>query len=431
MPRLGAPPPSRVRDELARFGASVAELDDRSIVHLVPPIGRGGWWVHERGGALLMSRWRAGAIARVTELWVGAQRVPAWTAAGGPRTMRAAARLAGTVDRARTAAHQLRRPPSAPSAASAQAVTGTVPAVLAVTARCARDGLSDTERAVADAWLPAGTRLLDIGCGAGREAFGFAARGVEVVGIDVCPALLEAARATASALGVDVAFERCSMLDVAGAGLGAFDVVYVASDVYRSIPGRANRVAAIDACRSVLRPGGRVVLSAPVTEGRRDAGWRASLRRLAGHAPGDRWVRSQARAEAPWLYQHLFASAAEVDAELLDAGFRPETRLGPFAIARRPRLAAETAFAIADGVVAEAVADGVLVVDVARGEAFRLNASGRAVWEAVAAGQSLGAIAARLQQAGAPPARAFDDATGAVTALIDARLLRPIEDGAR
>jgi SAM-dependent methyltransferase len=51
--------------------------------------------------------------------------------------------------------------------------------------------------------IPAGTRVLEYGCGTGSAAFDLAARGVDVLGIDISPVAIEVARATAEALGVD------------------------------------------------------------------------------------------------------------------------------------------------------------------------------------------------------------------------------------
>ena len=50
--------------------------------------------------------------------------------------------------------------------------------------------------------FPAGSRVLDLGCGAGEDAVRLARRGVEVDGIDVSPAMVELARERARAEGL-------------------------------------------------------------------------------------------------------------------------------------------------------------------------------------------------------------------------------------
>jgi len=51
------------------------------------------------------------------------------------------------------------------------------------------------EARLVDAMLPRGARVLDAGCGPGRVGAELAARGHDVVGVDVDPALIEAAKA--------------------------------------------------------------------------------------------------------------------------------------------------------------------------------------------------------------------------------------------
>jgi cyclopropane fatty-acyl-phospholipid synthase-like methyltransferase len=60
-------------------------------------------------------------------------------------------------------------------------------------------------RAVANAGLVAGP-VLDAGCGTGENALFFAARGFEVVGVDAVEAAIQAARAKATARGLDAEF---------------------------------------------------------------------------------------------------------------------------------------------------------------------------------------------------------------------------------
>lgn len=51
---------------------------------------------------------------------------------------------------------------------------------------------------------PAGSRVLDVGCGTGRHAIEFARRGFQVTGIDLSEGMLAVAKSKADALGVEV-----------------------------------------------------------------------------------------------------------------------------------------------------------------------------------------------------------------------------------
>ncbi|MDE3238334.1 MAG: magnesium protoporphyrin IX methyltransferase [Paracoccaceae bacterium] len=84
----------------------------------------------------------------------------------------------------------------------------------------------DRMRALMLSRLPAdlnGARVLDAGCGAGQTSVELAARGAEVVAVDIAPNLLEvAARRTPAALAPRITFRPGDMLDE---GLGRFDYV--------------------------------------------------------------------------------------------------------------------------------------------------------------------------------------------------------------
>jgi magnesium-protoporphyrin O-methyltransferase len=84
----------------------------------------------------------------------------------------------------------------------------------------------DRMRATMLARLPAdlrGARVLDAGCGTGAMSAELAARGAEVVGVDIAPALIAIAEARLpEALRPRVTFRAGDMLDP---GLGRFDAV--------------------------------------------------------------------------------------------------------------------------------------------------------------------------------------------------------------
>jgi len=109
----------------------------------------------------------------------------------------------------------------------------------------------ETMRATLLAWLPddlTGARILDAGCGTGAFAVAAAARGAEVMAIDLSPTLVGLARERAEAHRGPghVTFRSGDMLDP---GLGTFDHVvamdslihYRAPDVARALSGLSER----------------------------------------------------------------------------------------------------------------------------------------------------------------------------------------------
>ena len=103
--------------------------------------------------------------------------------------------------------------------------------------------------------IPPGSRMLDVGCGAGQTAIPAARAGVQVTGVDIATNLIEQARARASAEGVTVQFdegdaEQLPYLDA------SFDVVV--SLIGAMFAPRPERVAS-ELIR-ICRPGGRTIM---------------------------------------------------------------------------------------------------------------------------------------------------------------------------
>ena len=94
--------------------------------------------------------------------------------------------------------------------------------------------------------------VLDAGCGTGRVAAELVRRGVEAVGIDRDPSMIDAARRLAPGV-------RFEVLDVTEADLGErFELVVMAGNVPLFTP-EGTQDALVAGCARHLQPGGRLV----------------------------------------------------------------------------------------------------------------------------------------------------------------------------
>jgi SAM-dependent methyltransferase len=207
------------------------------------------------------------------------------------------------------------------------------------------EGLLEEERIVMERHLRPGDRILNVGCGAGREAIGFAKLGFQVTGVDASPGMVEKASRHPYVLSGDA---NIHFVCVSGSEIrfpeGSFRAVYITPGFFQWVPGRSNRVAFLERCRKFVGPGGLVIFSqTPRTPpGRRERLLVNGLRRLTrlmfgDHTPepGDRWDRYSESPEnwTPMLFTHAYYDESEICEEIQAAGLQVIDRVSTFFIA--------------------------------------------------------------------------------------------------
>lgn len=115
------------------------------------------------------------------------------------------------------------------------------------------------------ALLPRGGRVLDAGCGSGRDALAFREMGFDVTAIEAAPKLAALARAHTGLLVEVMTFDQVAWRD-------RFDGIWACASLLHVA--RAELPVVLERLRDALRPGGAFYMSFKYGTAERDAGTR-------------------------------------------------------------------------------------------------------------------------------------------------------------
>lgn len=145
-------------------------------------------------------------------------------------------------------------------------------------------GLYTAEAKLINRYFKAFGTILDIGCGAGREAFALAKLGFSVTGIDITPAMLTQAETASKAFDIKV---KLKLGDVRNLEFEdeAFDSAIMVSRLIQHIPTRKARIQALKEINRVLKNDGVLIItSGKIFPGPSYLLWRAATKAI-GKAP--------------------------------------------------------------------------------------------------------------------------------------------------
>lgn len=214
-----------------------------------------------------------------------------------------------------------------------------------------RERIVASERFYVEEARRSGGRVLEMACGSGRLTVPIAQNGVEVLGADLSPAMLEAARAKGSAAGVRVPFVQADMrsFDLPE----KFSAILIAGNSLLHLLTTRDLQQCLTCVRRHLAPGGRLIFDVSNPSPRllaREAGPRYPLFRVndpqRGEVSLEETVNYDTAAQVSHIRWYLSAPGA-ADFRVIDyslrvifpqelllllegAGFRLEERYGEF-----------------------------------------------------------------------------------------------------
>ena len=129
-----------------------------------------------------------------------------------------------------------------------------------VVARYARVGLWPAEEHLVLEYFPDQAEVLDLGCGAGRTTIPLAEMGLEVVGVDLSPVMIQLAQELAAVSQVTPQFQVMDVMDLKFSA-ERFDIALFSYNGIELLPGMAGKKRAMREIFRVLKPGGLFIFS--------------------------------------------------------------------------------------------------------------------------------------------------------------------------
>jgi SAM-dependent methyltransferase len=189
--------------------------------------------------------------------------------------------------------------------------------------------------------LADGGRALELGIGTGRVAIPLAAKGVEVLGLDASPAMVERLRAKTGGEQIEVVMGDFADVEV----MGTFSLIYVPFTTLFALPTQADQIRCLRNVAAHLVTGGRFVMDAFVPNvARFDGDQNVSVQHVASdlvfldasrHDPVAQRIESAhvvLTEQGVRLYpvSIRYAWPAELDAMAMVAGLELEQRFGDY-----------------------------------------------------------------------------------------------------
>jgi len=116
------------------------------------------------------------------------------------------------------------------------------------------------EKGVASSYFPPNARILDVGCGMGREAFALYEMGFKITGVDISDKAIKEAKKFALESNRDIEFMHTNGTDLPFKD-NTFDVVIIWAQTFGIMYGTKQQLSVLNECRRVLKKNGIISFS--------------------------------------------------------------------------------------------------------------------------------------------------------------------------
>ena len=191
------------------------------------------------------------------------------------------------------------------------------------------EGLEEWEEYFFRKYMNKKGKVLDIGCGAGREAIALAKLGFEVIGIDISDHMIKAAIEESKSYDCHIHFDVCSVMDIDKYEPSKFDYIIFTRAMYSYIPGKNLRIAVLKKAKGLLKDTGFLAVSGYIVKEIAVSSFlrRTIISRIYGlknkAERGDFMVETVSPASSKGTcFCHFFANRDEIRNEIETAGLK-------------------------------------------------------------------------------------------------------------
>ena len=124
-----------------------------------------------------------------------------------------------------------------------------------------KEGLEEWEVYFLKKYMNNKGKVLNIGCGAGREAIALTKLGFEVTGIDLSEHMIKTAKEESESYNLNINFDVCSVIDIDKYESSKFDYIIFTRALYSYIPGHNLRIEVLKKAKELLKNNGFLTIS--------------------------------------------------------------------------------------------------------------------------------------------------------------------------